>query len=104
VFDNNDRFVESAINRGGLELSMKALKSMVEMQFAGFRHGQVLNQIINKSWAENPLPGWGPKCRRSRPENAHRCGNGCRTFSLPIDEAWFFHTQWIMKSSIPSIR
>jgi 2-oxoisovalerate dehydrogenase E1 component len=84
----NTPICESAILGAGLGLSIKGMKSMVEMQFADFvteGFNQIVNNIAKAHWR------WG-----QRADVVVRMPTGAGTAAGPFhsqsNEAWFFHT------------
>ncbi len=84
----NTPLCESAIIGAGLGLSIKGMKSMVEMQFADFvteGFNQIVNNLAKTHWR------WG-----QRADVVVRMPTGAGTAAGPFhsqsNEAWFFHT------------
>ncbi|MEX2234106.1 MAG: dehydrogenase E1 component subunit alpha/beta [Cyclobacteriaceae bacterium] len=84
----NTPLCESAIVGCGLGLSIKGMKSMVEMQFADFvteGFNQIINNLAKAHWR------WG-----QRADIVIRMPTGAGTAAGPYhsqsNEAWFFHT------------
>lgn len=84
----NTPLCESAIVGAGLGLSIKGMKSMVEMQFADFvteGFNQIVNNLAKAHWR------WGQPA-----EVVVRMPTGAGTAAGPFhsqsNEAWFFHT------------
>lgn len=84
----NTPICESAIVGAGLGLSIKGLKSMVEMQFADFvteGFNQIVNNLAKSHWR------WGQSS-----DVVIRMPTGAGTAAGPFhsqsNEAWFFHT------------
>jgi 2-oxoisovalerate dehydrogenase E1 component len=84
----NTPICESAIVGAGLGLSIKGMKSMVEMQFADFvteAFNQIVNNLAKSYWR------WG-----QRSDVVIRMPTGAGTAAGPFhsqsNEAWFFHT------------
>ncbi len=84
----NTPLCESAIIGAGLGLSIKEMKSMVEMQFADFvteGFNQIVNNLAKTHWR------WG-----QRVDVVVRMPTGAGTAAGPFhsqsNEAWFFHT------------
>ncbi|MDZ4716220.1 MAG: dehydrogenase E1 component subunit alpha/beta [Cytophagales bacterium] len=84
----NTPLCESAIVGAGLGLSIKGMKSMVEMQFADFvteGFNQIINNLAKTHWR------WG-----QRADVVVRMPTGAGTAAGPFhsqsNEAWFFHT------------
>jgi 2-oxoisovalerate dehydrogenase E1 component len=84
----NTPLCESAILGAGLGLSVKGMKSMVEMQFADFvteRFNQIVNNLAKTHWR------WGQAA-----DVVVRMPTGAGTAAGPFhsqsNEAWFFHT------------
>ncbi len=84
----NTPLCESAILGAGLGLSVKGMKSMVEMQFADFvssGFNQIVNNLAKIHWR------WGQNADVviRMPTGA---GVGAGPFHSQSNEAWFFHT------------
>jgi 2-oxoisovalerate dehydrogenase E1 component len=84
----NTPICESAIVGAGLGLSIKGMKSMVEMQFADFvteGFNQIVNNLAKSHWR------WGQNA-----DVVVRMPTGAGTAAGPFhsqsNEAWFFHT------------
>lgn len=84
----NTPLCESAILGAGLGLSIKGIKSMVEMQFADFvteGFNQIINNLAKTHWR------WGQSA-----DVVVRMPTGAGTAAGPFhsqsNEAWFFHT------------
>jgi 2-oxoisovalerate dehydrogenase E1 component len=84
----NTPICESAIVGAGLGLSIKGMKSMVEMQFADFvteGFNQIVNNLAKSHWR------WGQQA-----DVVIRMPTGAGTAAGPFhsqsNEAWFFHT------------
>ncbi len=84
----NTPICESAIVGAGLGLSIKGMKSMVEMQFADFvteAFNQIVNNLAKAHWR------WGQNA-----DVVVRMPTGAGTAAGPFhsqsNEAWFFHT------------
>ncbi|MBA4058697.1 MAG: dehydrogenase, partial [Marivirga sp.] len=84
----NTPICESAIVGAGLGLSIKGMKSMVEMQFADFvteGFNQIVNNLAKTHWR------WGQNA-----DVVVRMPTGAGTAAGPFhsqsNEAWFFHT------------
>jgi 2-oxoisovalerate dehydrogenase E1 component len=84
----NTPICESAIVGAGLGLSVKGMKSMVEMQFADFvteGFNQIVNNLAKSHWR------WGQNA-----DVVVRMPTGAGTAAGPFhsqsNEAWFFHT------------
>ena len=84
----NTPLCESAIVGAGLGLSIKGMKSMVEMQFADFvteGFNQIINNLAKSHWR------WGQNA-----DVVVRMPTGAGTAAGPFhsqsNEAWFFHT------------
>jgi len=84
----NTPICESAIAGAGLGLSIKGMKSMVEMQFADFvteAFNQIVNNLAKAYWR------WGQNA-----DVVVRMPTGAGTAAGPFhsqsNEAWFFHT------------
>jgi 2-oxoisovalerate dehydrogenase E1 component len=84
----NTPICESAIIGAGLGLSVKGMKSMVEMQFADFvteGFNQIVNNLAKAHWR------WGQQA-----DVVVRMPTGAGTAAGPFhsqsNEAWFFHT------------
>ena len=84
----NTPLCESAIVGAGLGLSVKGMKSMVEMQFADFvteGFNQIVNNLAKSHWR------WGQNA-----DVVIRMPTGAGTAAGPFhsqsNEAWFFHT------------
>jgi 2-oxoisovalerate dehydrogenase E1 component len=84
----NTPLCESAIVGAGLGLSIKGMKSMVEMQFADFvteGFNQIVNNLAKSHWR------WGQNA-----DVVIRMPTGAGTAAGPFhsqsNEAWFFHT------------
>jgi 2-oxoisovalerate dehydrogenase E1 component len=84
----NTPICESAIAGAGLGLSIKGMKSMVEMQFADFvteAFNQIVNNLAKSYWR------WGQNA-----DVVVRMPTGAGTAAGPFhsqsNEAWFFHT------------
>lgn len=84
----NTPICESAIVGAGLGLSLKGMKSMVEMQFADFvteGFNQIVNNLAKTHWR------WGQNA-----DVVIRMPTGAGTAAGPFhsqsNEAWFFHT------------
>ncbi len=84
----NTPICESAIVGAGLGLSVKGMKSMVEMQFADFvteAFNQIINNLAKSHWR------WGQHA-----DVVIRMPTGAGTAAGPFhsqsNEAWFFHT------------
>jgi 2-oxoisovalerate dehydrogenase E1 component len=84
----NTPICESAIAGAGLGLSIKGMKSMVEMQFADFvteAFNQIVNNLAKSYWR------WGQNA-----DVVIRMPTGAGTAAGPFhsqsNEAWFFHT------------
>jgi 2-oxoisovalerate dehydrogenase E1 component len=84
----NTPICESAIVGAGLGLSVKGMKSMVEMQFADFvteGFNQIVNNLAKAHWR------WGQEA-----DVVVRMPTGAGTAAGPFhsqsNEAWFFHT------------
>lgn len=84
----NTPICESAIVGAGLGLSVKGMKSMVEMQFADFvteGFNQIINNLAKSHWR------WGQNA-----DVVVRMPTGAGTAAGPFhsqsNEAWFFHT------------
>lgn len=84
----NTPICESAIVGAGLGLSIKGMKSMVEMQFADFvteAFNQIVNNLAKSHWR------WGQPA-----DVVIRMPTGAGTAAGPFhsqsNEAWFFHT------------
>jgi 2-oxoisovalerate dehydrogenase E1 component len=84
----NTPICESAIVGAGLGLSVKGMKSMVEMQFADFvteGFNQIVNNLAKAHWR------WGQQA-----DVVVRMPTGAGTAAGPFhsqsNEAWFFHT------------
>jgi len=84
----NTPICESAIVGAGLGLSIKGMKSMVEMQFADFvteGFNQIVNNLAKTHWR------WGQQADVvvRLPTGA---GSAAGPFHSQSNEAWFFHT------------
>jgi 2-oxoisovalerate dehydrogenase E1 component len=84
----NTPLCESAIVGAGLGLSIKGMKSMVEMQFADFvteGFNQIVNNLAKTHWR------WG-QCADVVIRMPTGAGTAAGPFHSQSNEAWFFHT------------
>jgi 2-oxoisovalerate dehydrogenase E1 component len=84
----NTPLCESAIVGAGLGLSIKGIKSMVEMQFADFvteGFNQIINNLAKSHWR------WG-QCADVVIRMPTGAGTAAGPFHSQSNEAWFFHT------------
>ena len=84
----NTPLCESAIVGSGLGLSIKGMKSMVEMQFADFvteGFNQIINNLAKAHWR------WG-QCADVVIRMPTGAGTAAGPFHSQSNEAWFFHT------------
>lgn len=84
----NTPLCESAIVGAGLGLSIKGMKSMVEMQFADFvteGFNQIVNNLAKAHWR------WG-QCADIVIRMPTGAGTAAGPFHSQSNEAWFFHT------------
>jgi 2-oxoisovalerate dehydrogenase E1 component len=84
----NTPICESAIVGAGLGLSIKGMKSMVEMQFADFvteAFNQIVNNLAKSYWR------WG-QCADVVIRMPTGAGTAAGPFHSQSNEAWFFHT------------
>jgi 2-oxoisovalerate dehydrogenase E1 component len=84
----NTPLCESAIVGAGLGLSIKGMKSMVEMQFADFvteGFNQIINNLAKSHWR------WG-QCADVVVRMPTGAGTAAGPFHSQSNEAWFFHT------------
>jgi 2-oxoisovalerate dehydrogenase E1 component len=84
----NTPLCESAIVGCGLGLSIKGMKSMVEMQFADFvteGFNQIINNLAKSHWR------WG-QCADVVIRMPTGAGTAAGPFHSQSNEAWFFHT------------
>jgi 2-oxoisovalerate dehydrogenase E1 component len=84
----NTPICESAIVGAGLGLSVKGMKSMVEMQFADFvteAFNQIVNNLAKSYWR------WG-QCADVVIRMPTGAGTAAGPFHSQSNEAWFFHT------------
>ncbi|HYC87191.1 MAG TPA: dehydrogenase E1 component subunit alpha/beta [Chryseosolibacter sp.] len=84
----NTPLCESAIVGAGLGLSVKGMKSMVEMQFADFvteGFNQIVNNLAKAHWR------WG-QCADVVIRMPTGAGTAAGPFHSQSNEAWFFHT------------
>ncbi|HKZ39012.1 MAG TPA: dehydrogenase E1 component subunit alpha/beta, partial [Chryseolinea sp.] len=84
----NTPICESAIVGAGLGLSIKGMKSMVEMQFADFvteAFNQIVNNLAKSFWR------WG-QCADVVIRMPTGAGTAAGPFHSQSNEAWFFHT------------
>lgn len=84
----NTPLCESAIVGAGLGLSIKGMKSMIEMQFADFVT-EGFNQIVNNLAKSHWRWGQGADVVIRMPTGA---GTAAGPFHSQSNEAWFFHT------------
>ena len=84
----NTPLCESAIVGAGLGLSIKGMKSMVEMQFADFvteGFNQIVNNLAKSHWR------WG-QCADVVVRMPTGAGTAAGPYHSQSNEAWFFHT------------
>lgn len=84
----NTPLCEAAIVGSGLGLSIKGMKSMVEMQFADFvteGFNQIINNLAKIHWR------WG-QCADVVIRMPTGAGTAAGPFHSQSNEAWFFHT------------
>jgi 2-oxoisovalerate dehydrogenase E1 component len=84
----NTPLCESAIVGSSLGLSIKGIKSMVEMQFADFvteGFNQIINNLAKAHWR------WG-QCADVVIRMPTGAGTAAGPFHSQSNEAWFFHT------------
>lgn len=84
----NTPLCESAIVGAGLGLSIKGMKSMIEMQFADFvteGFNQIVNNLAKSHWR------WG-QCADVVVRMPTGAGTAAGPFHSQSNEAWFFHT------------
>lgn len=84
----NTPLCESAIIGAGLGLSIKGMKSMVEMQFADFvteGFNQIVNNLAKAHWR------WG-QCADVVVRMPTGAGTAAGPYHSQSNEAWFFHT------------
>jgi 2-oxoisovalerate dehydrogenase E1 component len=84
----NTPLCESAIVGAGLGLSIKGMKSMVEMQFADFvteGFNQIVNNLAKAHWR------WG-QCADVVVRMPTGAGTAAGPYHSQSNEAWFFHT------------
>lgn len=84
----NTPLCEAAIVGAGLGLSVKKMKSMVEMQFADFvteGFNQIVNNLAKTHWR------WG-QCADVVVRMPTGAGTAAGPFHSQSNEAWFFHT------------